>query len=197
MVSSISKDLGWCQDADEDYEDNRDEDYEDDDEDDEDDKGDNNTNDTSNTGANSNDQTNNNRANTTSNTEANSNNSNNNNNNNNNNNRANRTSNAEANSYNPANNNNNGGARTKTYPVQLSILRNRIPVEIKENPKKLAAMFANLKQEAKIRELRVLPSGDLRVTGESPHDYSILRQEWPIDDTYGKVSPIFFLKRNV
>ena len=110
MVSSISKDLGWCQDADEDYEDNGDEDYEDDDEDD---KGDNNTNDTSNTGANSNDQTNNNRANTTSNTEANSNNSNNNNNNNNNNNRA--SSNNGADSNNRASNNEaNNGASTST-----------------------------------------------------------------------------------
>ena len=35
-----------------------------------------------------------------------------------------------------------------------------------------------------------MPSGDIRVTGASPHDYNLLRQEWPDHQIHGKVTPM-------
>ena len=69
-------------------------------------------------------------------------------------------------------------------------LKNRIPMDVKKDPKKLAEVLLSLKPEPKIREVKVMPSGDIRVTGNDPRDYSLLRQEWPEHDEYGKLTPV-------
>ena len=40
-----------------------------------------------------------------------------------------------------------------------------------------------------------MPSGDIKVTGVEPHDYSILRQEWP--DTHGKITPVLPQEKSI
>ena len=59
------------------------------------------------------------------------------------------------------------------------ILKNRLPSEVKRNPRQLAEILQSLKPEAKFQDIRVLQSGDIKVTGNHPHDFGILRQEWP------------------
>ena len=51
-------------------------------------------------------------------------------------------------------------------------------------------MLKEMKPEAKFRDIKVTPSGDIKVTGEGPRDYCLLRQNnWPVHDLYGKVFP--------
>ena len=73
------------------------------------------------------------------------------------------------------------------YNIMPIILKNCLAQEIKGNPKELARIIHELKPQANIKVIIVLPSGDLLIEGESPHDFSILRQEWP--DTYGRITP--------
>ena len=79
---------------------------------------------------------------------------------------------------------------TKTYPVMPLVLKNHLPPEIKRNPRQLAEILQSLKPAAKFKEICVLQSGDIKVTGDHPHDFGILRQEWPIHDVYGKITPM-------
>ena len=77
------------------------------------------------------------------------------------------------------------------------ILKNRIPSDVKKNPRELAAILNALKPEAALREVKVLPSGDLKLTGATPHDYSILRQAWPVHDLYGQMTPMLPEEKSV
>ena len=71
------------------------------------------------------------------------------------------------------------------FPVML---KNVIPQVIKSNPKELAALIEKCKPNASIKEIRVLSKGDIRVVGQTPHDYAILQQPWPKTD-YGDLTP--------
>ena len=79
---------------------------------------------------------------------------------------------------------------TKSYAVMPLILKNRLPSEVKQNPRQLAEILQTLKPQAKFKDIRVLQSGDIKVTGNHPHDYSILKQEWPDHEVYGKIVPM-------
>ena len=74
----------------------------------------------------------------------------------------------------------------KTIPI---FLQNKLPDDIKKNPKRLSEVLMELKPEAKIKNIFVChPSGDLKLTALTPHDENILRQEWP-QDKYGSLRP--------
>ena len=75
------------------------------------------------------------------------------------------------------------------------VLKNRLSEDIKKNPRNLAAVLQELKPQAKFKDVRVMPSGDIKVTGVEPHDYSILRQEWP--DTHGKITPVLPQEKSI
>ena len=76
------------------------------------------------------------------------------------------------------------------YKIMPITLKNHIPSEVRQNPRELAALLQSLKPDVKINEIRVMPSGDIRITGASPRDYSALRQDWPEHADYGKIMPI-------
>ena len=71
------------------------------------------------------------------------------------------------------------------FPVMI---KNVIPQVIKSNPKELAALIEKCKPNASIKEIRVMSKGDIRVVGQTPHDYAILQQPWPKTD-YGDLTP--------
>ena len=48
--------------------------------------------------------------------------------------------------------------------------------------------MTKLKPEAKIKNIFVCPSGDIKLTAQTPHDENILRQDWP-QDKYGSLKP--------
>ena len=54
-----------------------------------------------------------------------------------------------------------------------------------------------MKPEANLKEIKVLPSGDIKVTGASPHDFSILRQDWPDHEMHGKITPMLPQEKSV
>ena len=77
-----------------------------------------------------------------------------------------------------------------SYKIMPVTIKNRIPAEVKKNPRELASIIQELKPEAKLRGIRVMPSGDLQITGATPHDYNLLRQGWPNHALYGHLTPM-------
>ena len=76
----------------------------------------------------------------------------------------------------------------KTYKMLNVFLQNSFSAEIKQNPKKLNDVLKELKPEAKISNIFVCRSGDIKLTPSSPHDENILRQPWS-QDKYGPIKP--------
>ena len=79
---------------------------------------------------------------------------------------------------------------TPQYKIMPIILKNRIPLETKRNPRLLADILQLLKPEAKLKEIRVLANGDIQVVGVEPRDYNLLRQDWMPHDQYGPITPM-------
>ena len=77
------------------------------------------------------------------------------------------------------------------------VLKNRIPAEIKNNPKAIVNLILTLKPGVKLREVKVKPSGDIHVTGMEPRDFSVMRQDWPEHEEYGRITPMIPHEKSV
>ena len=73
-----------------------------------------------------------------------------------------------------------------TVPV---FVQNTLPVDIKNNPKKLHDIFKEAKPEANIKSISICKSGDIKLIGQTPHDENILRQTWSKVTPYGQFIP--------
>lgn len=76
----------------------------------------------------------------------------------------------------------------KSYKTLNVFLQNNLSADIKQNPKRLNDVLKELKPEAKIANIFVCRSGDIKLTPSTPHDENILRQPWP-QDKYGPIKP--------
>ena len=53
----------------------------------------------------------------------------------------------------------------------------------------MAAIIESCKPNANIKEIKLLSKGDIKVVGETPHDFCILQQPWPNTD-YGPLTAV-------
>ena len=83
---------------------------------------------------------------------------------------------------------NTGKNQGKTYtPFPITISHN-FPPKIVNDPKKLLDTIKECKKDVNIANISVLRSGDIKISGQTPHDTNKLKQPWPDHETYGKIT---------